>query len=189
MKTFVAVLAVLGLAAMTQALIIPTIVGGASAAGLSIPLIGGASATAGPALATLTALAGGALTLKAVGALAAAVAGQAGTRVAVPVPSVAVRGKRSAIEETESEKVFSFIAQSEPQACYRRLICDLATGAMPASDNDVILASFNEEVPATSHKFEYAIAAQVGKALKSVESCEVRYSCPLTGPQITKLFH
>jgi len=187
MKTFVAVLAVLGLAAMTEALIIPTIVGGGTAAGLSIPLIGGASATLGPALATATALAGGALTLKAVGALALAVAEQAGTRVAVP--SVAVRGKRSAIEEAESEKVFSFIAQSEPQACYRRLICDLATGAMPASDNDVILASFNEEVPATSSKFEYAIAAQVGKALKSVESCEVRYSCPLTGPQITKLFH
>jgi len=177
MKTFVAVLAVLGLAAMTEALFVPTIVGAGTAAGLSIPLIGGSAATTGPLLATITTLAGGALVLKAVGALAlsTAAAGQP-------------RGKRSA-EETESEETFAFIAQSEPQACYRRLICDLATGALPASENDVILASFNEDVPATSTKFEYAIAAQVGKALKNVEACELRYSCPLTGPQITKLFH
>jgi len=175
MKTFVAIFAVLSLAAMSEAIFIPTIVGGGTAAGLSIPLIGGASATAGPALALLTTLAGGALALKGVGALALS------TAAARP------RGKRSATKESES--TFAFIAQSEPQACYRRLICDLATGTMPASDIDVILASFNEEVPATSTKFEYAIAAQVGKALKNVESCELRYSCPLTGPQITKLFN
>jgi len=178
MKTFVAVFAVIGLVAFSEAIFIPTIVGGGTAAGLSIPLIGGASATAGPFLATATALAGGALVLKAVGALALSTAAAANTR-----------GKRSATEEIETERTFAFIAESEPAACYRRLICDLATGSLPASDNDVILASFDEEVPATSTKFEYAIAAQVGKLLKNVEACELRYSCPLTGPQITKLFN
>jgi len=175
MKAFVAVLAVFGLLAMTEALLIPTVVA-SSTLGLTVPLIGGSSATLGAILPTATALAGGALLLKSVAVLAASGAG-------------GLRLKRSAEDEEQSETAFAYIAQSEPQACYRRLICDLATGGLPASDNDIILAAFNEEVPATSTKFEYAIAAQVGKALKDVQACELRYSCPLTGQQINKLFN
>jgi len=177
MKAFVAALAVCSLAVISEALVFPTIVSSA-AVGASIPLIGGSSATVGALLPTITALAGGALLLKSVALLGASGA-IGGTS----------RGKRSAQEDNQSEAAFAFLAQSEPQACYRRLICDLATGGLEASENDVILAAFNEEVPVTSTKYEYAIAAQVGKALKNVQACELRYSCPLTGSQINKLFN
>jgi len=173
MKAFVAVLAVCSLASMAEALL-PIVA--SPTVGLAIPLVGGASATLGPVLATATAVAGGTILLKSAAALG------------VLAASNGARGKRSAKDESQSEATFAFLSQSEPQACYHRLICDLASGGLPASDNDVILSVFNEEVPATSTKFEYAIAAQVGKALKNVQACEVRYSCPLTGSQINKLF-
>jgi len=172
MKAFVAVLAVLGLASLAEAIFLPQIVG------TSVVLGSVAAGSTGSALvSTATALVGGALVLKAVGLLAAS--------------GVIGRTKRSEPVEgiTQEELTFGFIAQSEPQACYRRLICDLATGTLPKSENDVILASFDGEVPVTSSKFEYNIAAQVGKALKNVQACELRYSCPLTGQQITKLFN
>merc|ERR1712060_465179 len=139
------------------------IVGGSSAAGASIIL---GSTTA------VSALVGGAVLLKAVGVLIAET----------------TRRKRSTAEEDNSEKAFAFIAANEPAACYKRLICDLATGSLPASENEVILANFNKDVPITSVKYDFAIAANLGKALRNVEACEVRYSCPLTGEQINQLF-
>merc|ERR1711928_279545 len=126
-------------------------------AGLSVPLlaIGGAGAgtAASTILPTITAIAGGAITLKAIGLLT----GSAGLNAA--------RGKRSAEQQAEVDSfTFAFLAQSEPQACYRRLICDLATGQLP--------------------KFDIDTAAEVGKSVKNVQACEIRYSCPLTGEQI-----
>ena len=74
------------------------------------------------------------------------------------------------------------------KACYRRLICDLATGQMPKSENDIIVKLFDgKKAPVTSPKFDFDTAAEVGKALKSVQQCELRYSCPLDGEQISKL--
>ena len=41
------------------------------------------------------------------------------------------------------ESSFSIISQLEPAQCYRRLVCDVATGKMPADESDnVILAPF-----------------------------------------------
>ena len=83
---------------------------------------------------------------------------------------------------------FAFLAQSEPQACYRRLICDLATGQLPKSDNDIIVKLFDgTKANVTSPKFDFDTAAEVGKSVKNVQACEIRYSCPLTGEQISKL--
>lgn len=176
MKTFVAIFAALALANLSEALFIPAIVGAGSVAGPSI-VLGAAGSTSLLPLATT--IVGGALTLKAVGILVASGAlGSAGIKV-----------KRSAEEINQEDLAFSFLAQNEPQACYRRLICDLATGTQPKSENDVILASFVGETPATSAKYDFAVAAEVGKALKSVQSCELRYSCPLSGKQIAKLFN
>ena len=95
--------------------------------------------------------------------------------------------KRSAGDETDF--AFAAISAAEPAGCVRRLICDLATGAMPQSENDVILNLFGDQTPATSPKFDFQVAASLGKQLKSVEACEVRYSCPLSGQQIQKLFN
>jgi len=173
MKAFIAAFALLSVACLTEAIVFPAIVGGSSAAGASIILGSTTAGSAASALVpTVSALVGGAVLLKAVGVLIAET----------------TRRKRSTAEEDNSEKAFAFIAANEPAACYKRLICDLATGALPASENEVILANFNKDVPITSVKYDFAIAANLGKALRNVEACEVRYSCPLTGEQINQLF-
>ena len=92
------------------------------------------------------------------------------------------RGKRSA----ENDYAFIALNNAEPASCYKRLICDLATGAIPDSDNRLSL--FNEETEVISPKFEYTTAAKLGKAVKNAQVCEVRYSCPLNNQEIAKLF-
>jgi len=94
------------------------------------------------------------------------------------------RGKRSAVEQNDA--VYAILANSEPDQCYRRLICDMAAGAIP--DNDKILTLFAEETSPISPKFEYTTAAKVGKIVKSSGRCELRYSCPLNTVEIQKLF-
>ena len=98
----------------------------------------------------------------------------------------ASRSRRSAIEDVDSP--FAVLAAQEPAQCYRRLICDLATGTLERSENDVIVSLFNKEVGIESPKFDFATAAKLGKQAKSVEKCEIRYNCPLSGEQIQKLF-
>ena len=140
---------------------------------LTIGTLGSATATTTAAGTTL-ALGGGLVVLKvlALGALAAA-----------------SRAKREADPANDtSDAAFALLAAQEPAQCYRRLICDLATGQIPASENDVIVQQFEDDEPIESFKFEFATAAKIGKSLKSVEKCELRYSCPLSGAQIQKLF-
>merc|ERR1712203_838994 len=98
----------------------------------------------------------------------------------------ASRSRRSAIEDADS--AFAVLAAQEPAQCYRRLICDLATGTLEKSENDFIVSLFNKDVGIESHKFEFATAAKLGKQAKSVQKCELRYNCPLSGEQIQKLF-
>merc|ERR1712141_928532 len=85
------------------------------------------------------------------------------------------RKKRSA---EENYAIFTTIAAAEPASCVKQLICDIATGTKP-SENDVILSLFNNDTPVSSPKFDFAIAATLGKQLKSVEACELRYTCPV----------
>lgn len=95
------------------------------------------------------------------------------------------RGKRSA--ESDQDAAYAVLTNSEPAQCYRRLICDMAAGAIP--DQDKILSLFNSEVSPVSPKFEYVTAAKVGKIVKNSGLCEVRYSCPLNTQEIAKLFN
>ena len=97
------------------------------------------------------------------------------------------RRKRSANPESESDAAFAILTNAEPAQCYRRLICDMAAGAIP--DQDKILSLFNSEVSPVSPKFEYVTAAKVGKIVKNSGLCEVRYSCPLNTQEIAKLFN
>ena len=98
--------------------------------------------------------------------------------------AVARRGKRSA--ESSEDAAFAVLNNAEPAQCYRRLICDMAAGAIP--DQDRILSLFNTEVAVTSPKFDYVSAAKVGKQVKNAGLCEVRYSCPLSTAEISKIF-
>merc|ERR1711963_705797 len=125
MKAFIAIFALLSALAVTRAFELVS----SATAGLSVPLlaVGGASTgtTAAAVIPTITAIAGGAITLKAHGLLL----------------SSAGRSKRSTDEE--DGLTFAFIAQSD-----------------------------------------FDTAAEVGKALKNVDACEIRYSCPFKGEQI-----
>jgi len=100
--------------------------------------------------------------------------------------SLVARSKRSAAQVDNQDAAFAVLASSEPAQCYRRLICDMATGAIP--DHDKILSLFNTEVSPVASKFEYFTAAKVGKTAKNPALCEVRYSCPLNNAEIAKLF-
>merc|ERR1739848_275712 len=95
------------------------------------------------------------------------------------------KGKRSA-EGSSDDEVFLVLNNAEPAQCYRRLICDMAAGAIP--DQDKILSLFNTEVSPVSPKFDYVNAAKVGKLVKNASMCEVRYSCPLSTQEIAKIF-
>ena len=101
---------------------------------------------------------------------------------------VASRSRRAAVAVDETDAAFSVLAAQEPAQCYRRLICILATGSFEMSENDFIVSLFNKDTSIDSAKFEFATAAKLGKQLKSVQKCELRYSCPLSGEQIQKLF-
>ena len=96
------------------------------------------------------------------------------------------KGKRSAEDQSE-DAAFAVLANAEPAQCYRRLICDMAAGAIP--DQDKILSLFTNEVSPVSPKFEFATAAKVGKLINNANLCEVRYSCPLSTEEIAKLFN
>jgi len=142
------------------------------ATGITTLTLGTTTLTAGAAGAAL--LTGGVILLKglALGALVVA----------------ASRHRREALSVEQSDSAFSVLAASEPAQCYRRLICDLATGGLEKSENDVIVNLFNKDASIESAKFEFVTAAKIGKKHKSVQTCELRYSCPLTGEQIQKLF-
>merc|ERR1711936_869183 len=81
----------------------------------------------------------GAATTTAAGTTLALTGGLVALKV-LALAALAARSKRAAEPENindTSDAAFALIANQEPAQCYRRLICDLATGAFPASENDV----------------------------------------------------
>jgi len=94
---------------------------------------------------------------------------------------------RRSTEQDYEDDAFLVLNNAEPAQCYRRLICDMAAGAIP--DQDKILSLFNKDVSPVSPKFEYSTAAKVGKLVKNAGLCELRYSCPLTTAEISKVFN
>ena len=99
--------------------------------------------------------------------------------------SLARRSRRSAEQDYEDD-AFLVLNNAEPAQCYRRLVCDMAAGAIP--DEGKILSLFNKDVSPVSPKFDYVSAAKVGKLVKNAALCEVRYTCPLSTQEIAKLF-
>merc|ERR1739838_885247 len=81
----------------------------------------GTTLTAGATSAAL--LSGGVLLLK-------------GLAIAGLAIAASQRHRREALAVEEQDAVF---AANEPAQCYRRLICDLATGGLEKSENDVIV--------------------------------------------------
>ena len=95
-------------------------------------------------------------------------------------------GKRSIEEKHNLDLELAVLSQIEPEQCFRRLVCDLATGRMPPSQNDLIASLFDdvEGIDVTSALFEYTVATKLGRVTKDITSCELRYRCPFSGTQI-----
>jgi hypothetical protein len=55
---------------------------------------------------------------------------------------------------------------------------------MPESDNDIIPTLFRGQAEQGSSKFNYFLAAQLGKAAKDVRSCEVQFGCSVSLEQV-----
>ena len=102
--------------------------------------------------------------------------------------------KRQAEQESlpYEDVAFAMLAHqesAEPEQCFRRLICTLATGTMKPSEFDVIPTFLSKkEVSIESPEFEYTTAAKLGGKSKNVQACELRYSCPLSAKEIRSLF-
>ena len=75
-------------------------------------------------------------------------------------------------------------AKTEPEQCIQRLICNLATGQMPESDNDIIPTLFRDGTDQTSSKFNYFLAAQLGKSTRDIKKCEITFSCSVPLDQV-----
>merc|ERR1711981_613827 len=118
--------------------------------------------TAALAVLAMSSVAQGTLVIGTVAAgavLGAALLGGAAVLKGLVIGRALGRKKRSA--EDNQDAVFMVLNNAEPAQCYRRLICDMAAGAIP--DQDKILSLFNTEVSPVSPKFEYSTAAKVGK--------------------------
>lgn len=98
------------------------------------------------------------------------------------------RGKRSLADDND-EAAFAVLANAEPAQCFRRMICDLAAGAIPDDDNIVSLFNNEVEVDLQSPKYDFVTAAKVGKLVRDAKHCELRYSCPLSTMEIQQLFN
>merc|ERR1712018_1057831 len=108
---------------------------------------------------------------------------------AIPAGSNAAAIARSKRAADDNEAAFIVLANAEPAQCYHRLICDLATGVMPKSENDVILSLFNKDVSIESPKFGFNAAAKLGKKVKSTQVVRGQIQLPLSSSAIQKLFN
>merc|ERR1711884_953795 len=113
-------------------------------------------------------------------------AGTAVTISAASATSLALLGGVALLKGLVLEAAVAILTNSEPAQCYRRLVCDMAAGAIP--DEGKILSLFNKDVSPVSPKFDYVSAAKVGKLVKNAALCEVRYTCSLSTQEIAKLF-
>merc|ERR1712150_270130 len=84
------------------------------------------------------------------------------------------RHRREALAVEEQDAAFALLAANEPAQCYRRLICDLATGGLEKSENDVIVNLFKKDASIESAKFEFVTAAKIGKKHKSIRFSKKR---------------
>jgi len=92
-------------------------------------------------------------------------------------------------EVNQPELLFHSFEVSDPAHCFRRYICDLATGQLNGKPGHQVInnlfLNFDQTKSAT---FEYEVAFKFGQKLRSIQECEATYDCPLTGQQLDKLF-
>ena len=95
----------------------------------------------------------------------------------------------SSNEVEEPELLFRSLEQNDPAHCFRRYICDLATGKLnEKASHQTISNLFVDLDQSKSVTYEYEVAFKFGQKLNSIKECEAIYDCPLSGAQLDKLF-
>merc|ERR1712001_781577 len=89
------------------------------------------------------------------------------------------RGKRSAeVEELEIDVTLNMLTETEPEQCFKRIICAAQTGKYHNPKLEGILSLINEE-EAALRAGKLVTAAQYGREQRDVAKCEQRYPCSL----------
>jgi len=82
---------------------------------------------------------------------------------------------------------------SDPKDCFKRIICDIATGEKEYSIMSPLMnfVSDNEDqfVPAELKQFSsnLTLAKKIGEAGKNIEICQDTFKCPFTGEEMLKM--
>jgi len=96
---------------------------------------------------------------------------------------------RSVSDNEISETIFQQYEKEDPAHCFRRYVCDLATGKLNEETSHAAINNlFLHFDQSKSAKFEYDVAFKFGHLVKDIKQCEEMYDCPLTGQQLDKLF-
>ena len=93
-------------------------------------------------------------------------------------------------EIDEVEFLFRQFEKDDPAHCFRRYVCDLATGKLNEKPSHTSINKLVQKVvQSKSATFEYGVAYKFGKSFKNLKQCEEIYDCPLTGQQLDQIFN
>merc|ERR1712243_8871 len=139
------------------------------------------------ALGALGAVAAGVGTAAA-GAAVGAVGGVIGGDVVATIAEAAQGRKRREVDQKEI--TLEMLVSIEPEDCYKRIICSVATGKINNERMRNVLKLFSEEEATmrASLSKKFVEAAHYGEVRKNVAKCEHRYQCSLPMEIIQQIF-
>ena len=89
--------------------------------------------------------------------------------------------------------MFELMTNTDPEDCYRRWICDVATGDQSFSDMHPFLNFVDDDedlfVPDRFKKYSEQLksARRLGEDAENHQVCEETFQCPFTGERLTEL--
>jgi len=93
-------------------------------------------------------------------------------------------------EVDDADILFRQFENDDPAHCFRRYVCDLATGKLNEKPSHTSINNlFLKFDQSKSAKFEYEVASKFGQMFKNLKQCEEIYDCPLTGQQLDQIFN
>merc|ERR1711962_747364 len=88
---------------------------------------------------------------------------------------------------------FNLMKNSDPSDCFKRIICDVATGEKEYSSMSPLLHFVSDDedqfVPKELKKFSFDLkmAKKVGEAGKNTDICQETFKCPFTGDEMLRM--
>merc|ERR1711962_280450 len=88
---------------------------------------------------------------------------------------------------------FNLMKNSDPSDCFKRIICDVATGEKEYSIMTPLLNFVSDDedqfVPRElkNYSFDLKIAKKIGEAGKNTDICKETFKCPFTGEEMLRM--